>query len=643
VNALYDASGRPLPLGERLGRGGEGSVFAVTGGYVAKIYTNGGAATHARKLEILAGLPDEPVRAATAWPTALVYDRDHRIAGFVMPRLDGFAAIASAANPSARKQAFPQAGWSWLAHVGRNLAIAVQSVHDAGFVIGDLNESNVLVASDARVRLIDVDSFQVQSGGTVLACDVGTPMYQPPELQGKPFGGLVRTPNHDRFGLAVLVFQLLFMGRHPWAGRRAGRGELSFENGEYIARLPYAYGPAAASAGFRPPEDGVRLDWLPPQTADLFERAFGPEGRRGRPAGPQWVEALDGLQRALVRCRSAVTHQYPHAMARCPWCRFDRAGFLFFIVGSPATVRESLDVVALEEQLRVVRSDLFDLPVAVEPRRVAVVGEPVEGHLVRHARLWYAEIATSGLAAFAAAHWLALTWALAVTAALVIAIIATRPPLGPVRSVRRKRLAEAQQRYDEAYQTQQRIVDGSRIPARKRELADMLARYKALPGKYQAERQALDRDRYRLQLEAFLDTAFVEDVSLWKIGRRTRAVLAAFGIETAKDVEQRLPSIEIPGLGRRKRESLARWAAGVRRKFRYDPKQPLQPAVLSALARREAAERSVLERHLRGGPLALARDAEAARKELERGTERLAEAAGALAQAHADYSIIARL
>ena len=35
--------------------------------------------------------------------------------------------------------------------------------------------------------------------------------------------------NHDNFGLAVLIFQLLFMGRHPFSGRyqRPGRHALS--------------------------------------------------------------------------------------------------------------------------------------------------------------------------------------------------------------------------------------------------------------------------------------------------------------------------------------------------------------------------------------------------------------------------------
>ncbi len=267
----------------------------------------------ADKLQALAHIGSSAVRGAAAWPISVAYDASRRPVGFVMARIVGNAPIASAANPQARKRAFPQAGWGWLAHVARNLAVGFAALHEAGVVIGDVNESNIVVASDGRVRFIDVDSFQVTANGTRYLCDVGTPTYQPPELQGMGFVGAVRTDNHDRFGLAVLIFQLLFMGRHPWAGRFAGKGDISFETGEIIARLPYAYGPQAAAAGVAPPADGVHMEWLPPHIRGLFEGAFA-KGRtveRDRP-----VDAVGGRARRSSRRRSCVasaaaTHGVP--------------------------------------------------------------------------------------------------------------------------------------------------------------------------------------------------------------------------------------------------------------------------------------------------------------------------------------------
>ena len=63
----------------------------------------------------------------------------------------------------------------------------MDAVHGTGVVVGDVNDSNVLVGGDAVVRLIDVDSFQVRDSARVFTCDVGMPIYQPPELYGRSF------------------------------------------------------------------------------------------------------------------------------------------------------------------------------------------------------------------------------------------------------------------------------------------------------------------------------------------------------------------------------------------------------------------------------------------------------------------------
>lgn len=41
------------------------------------------------------------------------------------------------------------------------------------------------------------------AAGRTFTCDVGVALFTPPALQGRPFRNLIRTPDHDRFGLAV--------------------------------------------------------------------------------------------------------------------------------------------------------------------------------------------------------------------------------------------------------------------------------------------------------------------------------------------------------------------------------------------------------------------------------------------------------
>ena len=96
-------------------------------------------------------------------------------------------------------------------------------------MVGDLNESNVLVTENARISLIDIDSFQVRipTAGNVVTYRslVGKPEYTPPELQGVNFRSVDRSYEHDRFALGVLIFQLLMEGNHPFSVRWQGRGD----------------------------------------------------------------------------------------------------------------------------------------------------------------------------------------------------------------------------------------------------------------------------------------------------------------------------------------------------------------------------------------------------------------------------------
>ena len=75
-----------------------------------------------------------------------------------------------------------------------------------------------MVGKDSKVVLVDSDSFQINALNTVYLCDAGTQHFTPPELQSLTSFAVIRTVNHDNFGLALLIFHLLFGARHPYAG-----------------------------------------------------------------------------------------------------------------------------------------------------------------------------------------------------------------------------------------------------------------------------------------------------------------------------------------------------------------------------------------------------------------------------------------
>lgn len=233
MTRLVGSDGQTYQTQNELASGGEGRIVVLQGrgNVVAKLYRPG-QATAARKAKLRAMLADPPRdemrkhfnHAAIAWPLALLSE-GKRFVGFVMPRIDAARPLINAYNPRARDAL--SFDWSGQHQIAANLCAAVNALHVKDYVVGDLNPRNILVTAQGLVTLVDTDSFQVRVGSVVHRCPVGTPEYTPRELQGQHFDQIDRAPEHDRFGLAVLVFQLLMGGFHPFAGALKDEGTRS--------------------------------------------------------------------------------------------------------------------------------------------------------------------------------------------------------------------------------------------------------------------------------------------------------------------------------------------------------------------------------------------------------------------------------
>ena len=211
-------------------------------------------------------------------------------------------------TPASRKTEFSRANYKFLIMAAANIARAVASVHALGCVIGDVNHSGFLVSEDALSVVIDSDSFQVVAANRRYLCQVGTPDYTPPELQGARFDRTARTPNHDNFGLAVLLFQILFMGRHPFAGTYQGSGDMPLQRA--IGEFRFAYSSNSSRTKMRPPPAAPQLTDFPPYIGTAFENAFDLQGQTLRSTAAEWVSMLENLQRALVQCTADSSHQH---------------------------------------------------------------------------------------------------------------------------------------------------------------------------------------------------------------------------------------------------------------------------------------------------------------------------------------------
>jgi DNA-binding helix-hairpin-helix protein with protein kinase domain len=319
-----------LSLNVSLGRGGEACVYAVPSdnNLVAKIYHKPTTA-HADKLEaMLANPPENPTASlghiSIAWPEDLLRTPDGKnsILGFLMPRIEGMRPIIDFYNPRTRRQHCPLFNYQYLLRTARNLAAAFAALHASGYCIGDVNESNILVSDTALVTLIDTDSFQVldPNSNVIYRCPVGKPEFTPPELQNKTFAQHDREISHDLFGLAVLVFQLLMEGAHPFSGifqgaiepppyeARIASGHFTYSQKRYVPYLPTPIAPP--------------WEILHPSLQELFVRCFeeGHSNPQLRPNAQTWLSAIAEAEDSLITCTTNPQHRYNNHNRSCPWC-----------------------------------------------------------------------------------------------------------------------------------------------------------------------------------------------------------------------------------------------------------------------------------------------------------------------------------
>ncbi|BAT54928.1 TPR repeat protein [Nostoc sp. NIES-3756] len=319
-----------ISLSVSLGRGGEACIYAVpsAGDSVAKIYHKPTVA-HANKLRaMLANPPENPTASlghiSIAWPQELLWSADEheRVVGFLMPRIRGMRPIIDFYNPRTRRQHCPLFNYQYLLRTARNLAAAFAALHNSGYCVGDVNESNILVSDTALVTLVDTDSFQVHDPDNdhVHRCPVGKPEFTPPELQNKIFAHYDRQISHDLFGLGVLIFQLLMEGTHPFSGIYQGIPEpppyeARIASGHFTyskkRQVPYIPTPIAPS-----------WEMLHSSLQALFLRCFedGHHDPEVRPNAQAWLSAIAEAEDSLITCSVNTQHRYSNHLHTCPWC-----------------------------------------------------------------------------------------------------------------------------------------------------------------------------------------------------------------------------------------------------------------------------------------------------------------------------------
>jgi DNA-binding helix-hairpin-helix protein with protein kinase domain len=345
-STIRTGSGSTLRLGNILGKGGEGTIFHVDGNssLAVKIYTDGKQIERLAKLQamIADGLSSRTNFVSFPLETA---HANSGFVGFTMRKAANSKPLFNLCISSARKNEFPEANYRFLVRAALNYARAVASLHSLGAVVGDINESGALVDQTGLVTMIDSDSFQYTSSGIHYRCLVGKAEYTPPELQNKSLAATVRTTNHDAFGLAVILFEILFLGRHPFTGVPQG-GEMP-TIAEAITKERFAYSPYRSITGLAPPAHMPTLADIPANVSEAFQRAFGPfvaTRPMFRPSAAEWVKLLETMEKSIVECKSNPSHYHSNNATRCPWCNFESGLAVVLFVQNRASRASNFDL-----------------------------------------------------------------------------------------------------------------------------------------------------------------------------------------------------------------------------------------------------------------------------------------------------------
>ena len=292
-----------------IGKGGEGSIYKINGmpNFVLKEFIDS-KRTEGRErklLTMIAGPVSNKIMEHVTWPKDVVY-KNGRFAGYVMPKINNnnksLNVMYKTLKENEKDEFLKKILIAW------NFCVAINSVHNAGQVCGDLNPNNITVnPNKGTVTLVDTDSYHIteKNRNRVYRCEVGMPDYLAPEIHEKmkKYKRLDTAPlptftrQTDLFALAIHIFALLMNGHHPFTcAVDLSKNCVSLPVPQPIENIRNGFFPFYMNRrGFTIPKYAPKFDQLPEKIRKLFIRAFvdGHKNPQVRPDAVEWYNALE--------------------------------------------------------------------------------------------------------------------------------------------------------------------------------------------------------------------------------------------------------------------------------------------------------------------------------------------------------------
>ncbi len=337
--------GTPLRLSQPVGTGGEGAVYVVPRpndgkGIAVKVFSE-------KKLKESRNFLSEKLAVmvkkgrknggtlirhpGVAWPQMLIYGDDGKFVGYAMRHAKGVT-ISRLAHAQLYKTHFPNLDRVKVAKMLVKLLKSADDLHRQHIRIGDVNLNNVLCDGDYNPCWIDAGSYQIGVGDEndgprypdesaekfhaktkIWRCPVGRPEMTPPEHLGKDYSQIDRTYAGDLFSLAILAFQCMMLGKHPYEYIKCGSPVENLMKGHF----PYGNSGIPAGRTGDAPQGPWRPMWnhYPDAIKQLCTRALAKEGRRpsARPHLKEWIIALQAYSQTLNQSEKHRREMIPQA------------------------------------------------------------------------------------------------------------------------------------------------------------------------------------------------------------------------------------------------------------------------------------------------------------------------------------------
>lgn len=365
MEILLDGKLLRLNPAKTVGKGGEADVYGIGSGRAVKIfktpdhpdYENNPTEIEAARARIaehqtkLAAFP-KGMPGSVVVPASLALDaKTKKVVGYAMPLVPNAEALLRFSERSYREK--NAIGDSDVVRLFERLRLAVSGVHNAGAVIGDFNDLNVLVTPKFEPFLIDADSMQFGSYLTrvftarfvdPIKCDKNTPSIQL---------AMPHDENSDWYAYAVMLMQsLLFVG--PYGGVHApGGSKTKLKDWERMRKRVTVF-----DSEVRYPRPARHYSVLPDDLLHAFEEIFVRDRRGEFPASLV----------SDIRFSKCPVCGKVHARAACPDC-------------APATPSMTKEVVTAKvEALKVLDTSGRIIYATVQNGRVKYVVHQGDGY-----------------------------------------------------------------------------------------------------------------------------------------------------------------------------------------------------------------------------------------------------------------------